>query len=231
MKSVDGFITTPPPIRDDYLILMYSDGLPWNTNQTVLMWNESIMAGTEHAESGIYFPERENIGYMLSRFTDDHLIDSDIWTLHGYGKPETLFDTRNYVGCIIAASGIVSHPDYPYVGDTSWFNYDPVADNAPPSISKPTMSPQIVLFRGKVTFSAKTTDTQSGVNSGEFYIDKDPGQGNGSPMKFKNSKIKGSVTIKKLKPGVHTLYMRSVDAAGNWSKPVSKKFIYIGFYR
>lgn len=232
MRSVDTQLKSPPLIGTNYLVIHAADGNPANTIQEAYVWNESLYAGTQNGESGIHFPDRSGGGYTLARFTDNHFIDTDIWTIGEYSGVQSLTEERGYELCIVAASGIVSHPDYPYTGvDISWFNYDPPVDAMAPSISSASISRQLILLRGTITFSAKTSDAQSSIKGGEFYVDVDPGKGKGTSMSYINGKISGSTLIKNLKLGKHTLYMRSVDGAGNWSKPVSKSFIYIGFSR
>lgn len=77
--------------------------------------------------------------------------------------------------------------------------------------------------------SANATDALSGVAGGEFYIDTDPGQGQGTPMMYSNGKITASKTISNVGLGQHKVYMRTLDKAGNWSAPVYAQFTYIGF--
>lgn len=80
-----------------------------------------------------------------------------------------------------------------------------------------------------MTMNANATDALSGVAGGEFYIDTDPGQGQGTPMTYSNGKITASKTITGVGTGQHKVYMRTKDNAGNWSAPVYAQFTYIGF--
>ena len=102
-----------------------------------------------------------------------------------------------------------------------------LVDKTPPTISNPTMSNHLILFGGTVQLSATTSDTLSGVASGEYYIDNDPGVGHGSSLAYSNGKITGTAAINNLSIGLHTLYMRSKDNAGNWSITVSTAFIFV----
>lgn len=105
------------------------------------------------------------------------------------------------------------------------------SDSTPPSVSSPSVNPILVLFSGTLSVSASTTDSGSGVQKGEFYIDTDPGQGNGTPMIYNSTtgKITGTKALSSNNPtaGLHTVYIRSKDNAGNWSSVVSTIFIKI----
>ena len=100
-------------------------------------------------------------------------------------------------------------------------------DKTPPTATGPAMSSTLILFNANVTISANASDTLSGVAGGEYFIDVDPGQGNGATMTYANGKISTTAHITGLSIGVHTLYMRSKDAAGNWSPTVSVNFTFI----
>jgi hypothetical protein len=100
-------------------------------------------------------------------------------------------------------------------------------DKTAPLASGPTMSNTFFLFNGTTSVSANASDNLSGVTSGEYYIDTDPGKGSGKPLTFANGKISGSATISNLSIGQHKLYLRSKDAADNWSTAVSVSFIFI----
>lgn len=102
-----------------------------------------------------------------------------------------------------------------------------VVDKTPPTVSNPTMSNRLIIISGNATISANAADNLSGVASGEYYIDTDPGKGNATAMTFANGKITATAHIASLSPGVHTLYMRAKDAAGNCGATVSVTFLFI----
>jgi uncharacterized membrane protein len=106
-----------------------------------------------------------------------------------------------------------------------------VVDKTVPTVSSMTLTPTTILFTGTLSIGANAADTLSGVVSGEYYIDTDPGQGNGTPMTYNAStgKISGTRSISNgaFSIGNHTVYVRSKDAAGNWSTAVSKTFFYL----
>ena len=67
----------------------------------------------------------------------------------------------------------------------------------------------------------------SGVYAGEYYIDTDPGQGNGTPM---TSTASGTITathMLTLPLGAHQLCIRAIDEAGNWGNVVKAWFVYL----
>ncbi len=56
----------------------------------------------------------------------------------------------------------------------------------------------------------------------EFYIDQDPGYGNGYPLSFTSDSlldISFHINTDTLSQGMHLIYVRSKDASGNWSYP------------
>jgi hypothetical protein len=97
-------------------------------------------------------------------------------------------------------------------------------DKTAPTATAPTMAKKLFLSAGSSAISASATDALSGATGGEYYIDTDPGAGNGSPMTYASGKINGTVSTTGLSNGSHRVYMRSRDAAGNWSAPVSTTF-------
>ena len=103
-------------------------------------------------------------------------------------------------------------------------------DKTPPMVSRATMSPTtILLSNNNVAVSASATDSLSGVSTGEYYIDTDPGQGKGKPMTYNSSigKLTATASISGLSLGTHKLYVRAKDVAGSWSTPVSVSFTFI----
>jgi virginiamycin B lyase len=96
-------------------------------------------------------------------------------------------------------------------------------DKTVPTVSGLTMSSTTFSSGTSVTISANASDTLSGVVGGEYYVDSDPGQGNGTGMTYAGGAISVTHTITGSK-GNHTLFVRSKDSAGNWSTTVSKTF-------
>jgi hypothetical protein len=104
-----------------------------------------------------------------------------------------------------------------------------VPDTTSPTISAPTMAPKVFHGDGTATVGATTSDAGSGVASGEYYIDTDPGQGQGQALTYDaaTGKVGGTAAISGLSHGRHKLFIRSKDVAGNWSAPVSVSFTFI----
>jgi len=100
-------------------------------------------------------------------------------------------------------------------------------DKTAPTVGTPTMTSTFILFSANETISAMAGDALSGVAGGEYYIDTDPGVGNATAMTYAAGKVTASRTISGLSVGQHKLYVRTRDAAGNWSAPKSVTFFYV----
>lgn len=72
--------------------------------------------------------------------------------------------------------------------------------------------------------SSPTSDKLSGVAGGEYFVGADPGRGNGVPMTLADGALTGSIATD-LAPGIHTVGVRSVDRAGNWSEVASADLV------
>ncbi len=96
-------------------------------------------------------------------------------------------------------------------------------DKTVPTIAN--LSAPTVKFRTQTaTVTATAADALSGPWNGEFYLDADPGQGNGTPMTLSGSTLTGTIGTN-IAPGIHTIFARSRDKAGNWSTVVSRMII------
>lgn len=126
--------------------------------------------------------------------------------------------TYNYTVTAVSSDGLESDPSSPITI---------VVDKTPPTVSNPTMSNRLIILSGNAAAGASAADNLSGVTSGEYYIDTDPGQGHATTMTYANGKITATAHITSLSPGSHKLYMRAKDAAGNWGNPVSITFVFI----
>lgn len=102
-------------------------------------------------------------------------------------------------------------------------------DKTAPTATGGAINGWLVIHWANPTVTANVSDNLSGVVSGEYYIDTDPGQGNGKPMTYDagTGKIKASPVISSGSQGYHTIYMRSKDAAGNWSTTTSVQYLYV----
>lgn len=89
-------------------------------------------------------------------------------------------------------------------------------DKTAPTVGAPSfgLNP---LPTGQVSeVSAEASDALSGVAGGEFFVDSDPGPGNATAMTLSGGRLSASFGVD-LAPGVHTVGVRALDRAGNWS--------------
>jgi hypothetical protein len=108
-------------------------------------------------------------------------------------------------------------------------------DKTKPTVSNFTMSGILnlplfgsLLIGNSSNLSVNATDSLSGVTSGEYYVDNDPGQGNGVHMTYANGKLTATANMTNISHGrQHTVYVRAKDAAGNWSTVASYTFLRI----
>jgi hypothetical protein len=125
-------------------------------------------------------------------------------------------------------SNIVSGTAVDMAGNSTTVSVTIKLDKTVPTISGATMGNTLFFSSGTTNISANAADVLSGVATGEYYIDNDPGVGKGSAMTYAAGKVKATATIPgNLTPGQHKLYMRSKDNAGNWSAAVSVNFVFI----
>ena len=106
-------------------------------------------------------------------------------------------------------------------------------DRAPPSVSGASASPNPTNGSVTVTLGATATDTGPAVTNiaaGEWFEGADPGRGRGNPMAAAdgafNSPTEGitaqlNVVTLGWAAGNHTVSLRAMDAAGNWSSVVT----------
>lgn len=123
------------------------------------------------------------------------------------------------------ANQVVTGTATDVAGNTKTITATVKLDKTAPTTSNPSMANWFFWFGGSTQVSANAADALSGVAKGEYYIDTDPGQGSGTPLAYANGMVSGTATIPaNLSFGVHRLYIRSMDTAGNWSASVSVAF-------
>lgn len=66
----------------------------------------------------------------------------------------------------------------------------------------------------------------SPIKRAEFYIDKDPGEGNGKPASSFGTSVAFQINSSLLREGNHTLYIRTQDQMGNWNVDYGIPFSY-----
>jgi streptogramin lyase len=121
------------------------------------------------------------------------------------------------------------------VGNTNHVTTNTInIDRTAPSVSSLSLSGsgyfsllglKFVMNIGAVNITASAGDNLSGVLVGEYYLDSDPGAGNGVPMTYGSGSLTSQLSRTGLSVGNHTLYVRSKDKAGNWSVATSTTFI------
>lgn len=180
---------------------------------------------TTPAITAVKYPAPNANGWNNTNVTVTYTCSDSLSGISSCSSPTTLSTEGNNLSAIGTAVD--------NAGNTNDVTVSPIKiDKTAPTISNPTMSNTLILFSSPETLCATVSDSLSGIVNGEFYIDTDPGQGNGAPMTYSNGKLNATTTIANLGFGIltpHTLYMRSHDAAGNWSAPVSVTFYYTGF--
>ena len=93
-------------------------------------------------------------------------------------------------------------------------------DETPPSVSNVSLDHSTITAGDTTTLSADVSDSLSGVAAAEYFVDTDPGQGNGTAMSIGSASATATIGAG-LTPGVHTVSVRAQDEAGNWSAPAS----------
>lgn len=105
-------------------------------------------------------------------------------------------------------------------------------DREGPTVDSPltlTVTPATTTTPTTVQVDATGSDTLSAIAAAEFYVDTNPGAGNGTPMTVTSTgATSASATATfgadTLSDGTHTLYVRMQDAAGNWGPTTTAGF-------
>ena len=96
-------------------------------------------------------------------------------------------------------------------------------DKTLPVLGTPAVSQPVLLLPGSVMVTAAVSDSLSGVELAEVFVNVDPGLGNGTPMIIQDGVARASVPIKGGLLTTHTVSVRTKDKAGNWSPVKSVK--------
>jgi len=127
-------------------------------------------------------------------------------------------------GSKIAFESITRTPNngnnYPQVFMTQMGELPP-PDTTPPTVGSFTLGSK--ASTATKNFTAPASDNV-GVTGGEWYYGTDPGQGNGTAMTFSGGNLSGTLS-NTMPVGVYPVYVRAVDAAGNWSAPASAQLV------
>ena len=187
--------------------------------QTDIFVHEQIIDTTPPVVTGL--PDRSANSYGW--YNADVVIDwSSVDPLPSSGTPTDPTNTiANIEGAnILYASGQSCDP-----GANCATGSLPLSiDKTNPTIVNTSTNPIIKRSGNIAAITAMASDALSGVAGGEFFIDIDPGQGNGTAMTASGSTISGTIGTN-IPTGVHNLFIRSQDKAGNWSGTVSRRLI------
>jgi hypothetical protein len=79
--------------------------------------------------------------------------------------------------------------------------------------------------------TSETADAAPAIAAAEYFIDKDPGEGNATPLQPEDGSFDGDteagtvdISVEGLEVGRHVVYTRFQDADGNWGRPRGKFF-------
>jgi|GEM_PF-3095699 len=89
-------------------------------------------------------------------------------------------------------------------------------DKTLPLVTNEAISPNPKLTTATAVLTATVSDGLSGVNSAEYFIGSDPGEGNGATATVSGTTVTVSFNTT-FAPGVYAVGVRVKDNAGNWS--------------
>ncbi len=94
-------------------------------------------------------------------------------------------------------------------------------DASAPVAGTPLWSINPLTIGNNTALTVPVMETLSGVISGEYFVDTDPGLGNGTPMTWSGTADNLSASFgASLQPGVYAVGVRAKDVAGNWGAVV-----------
>ncbi len=100
-----------------------------------------------------------------------------------------------------------------------------LVDRTAPTLGTPSWSANpIMVNTGNATLSVPASDSVSGVSSGEYYIDTDPGVGKATAMNFSSGNLTASIGSGMV-ASVYTIGIRAKDSAGNWSSTTTTMLV------
>jgi hypothetical protein len=89
-------------------------------------------------------------------------------------------------------------------------------DKTPPVLGPLAWTTNPKPTNGSSTLTVPATDSLSAVTGGEYYLDTDPGAGNGIPMTYSGGNLTATIATN-LAVGVYQIAVRGRDTAGNWT--------------
>jgi hypothetical protein len=183
-----------------------------------------------------------NVAYFSSslRLTDDNFVNygysvyardlttgtTRVISLNSWGVPtdsESYYQSMNHDGSILAFEsnasnlGLSEHyfsqifvePTVAYTGPT---------DTVAPTINSLNWGVNPVARTATTSFTINATDDAAGISRGEFWVDdQDSGVSYDIPLAYGDGTTLTGTTPQ-LEPGVHTIHVRVMDKANNWSQ-------------
>ncbi len=103
-----------------------------------------------------------------------------------------------------------------------------VVDASPPALRRTIVSPSIIAPGQPIVLLSTAADQKATIAAAEWFVGKNPGRGKATPMTAADGAfdqatevLRADIDTAQLGVGVHTLKVRVLDSAGNWS-PVTK---------
>ncbi|MCP5099475.1 MAG: multicopper oxidase domain-containing protein, partial [Chloroflexi bacterium] len=95
-----------------------------------------------------------------------------------------------------------------------------VIDQGLPTVTGTNAAPNPTAGAATVSLTAVATEVGATIDVAEWFVDADPGQGNGIPMTLAPNAdwdLSATIDVSTWAIGTYTLYVRAHDVAGNWS--------------
>ena len=106
-----------------------------------------------------------------------------------------------------------------------------VIDRTAPTVTGVSVAPDPTNGAATVTLTAIASDADTTVAAAEWFTGADPGPGNGTPMTASdgtfdsgNEGVTATIDLTGFTAGAHTISVRALDAAGNWSAVTNGTF-------
>jgi uncharacterized repeat protein (TIGR01451 family) len=103
-----------------------------------------------------------------------------------------------------------------------------IIDRGAPTVTTPVASPNPTNGAPTFTLNSTASDAASNIAQAEWFRGTDPGLGNGTAMSAADGAfdsltegLTATISPSGWAPGNHTLFVRAMDTAGNWSATVS----------
>ncbi len=109
-----------------------------------------------------------------------------------------------------------------FAGDSATLRVKVNIDQTPPDMGDPVWELNPITPDQPAILLVRVVDHLSGVAAGELLSSRDTSPGQGTPLEYSGGQLRAKLTAD-FHPGEYTFWIRSRDAAGNWSSPVAAK--------